>query len=32
VGLAEAPTAFEALAKGTDGASKVLVFPGDTSS
>ncbi|MEQ7126715.1 alcohol dehydrogenase catalytic domain-containing protein [Actinopolymorpha sp. B11F2] len=32
VGLAEAPTAFEALAKGTDGASKVLVFPGDPSS
>lgn len=27
VGLAEAPGAFEALAKGTDGASKVLVFP-----
>jgi threonine dehydrogenase-like Zn-dependent dehydrogenase len=31
VGLAEAPTAFEALAKGTDGASKVLVFPGGAS-
>jgi threonine dehydrogenase-like Zn-dependent dehydrogenase len=29
VGLAQAPTAFAALAKGTDGASKVLVFPGD---
>ncbi len=30
VGLTAAPDAFEALAKGTDGSSKVLVFPGGT--
>ena len=29
VGLTEAPGAFEGLAKGTNGASKVLVFPGE---